>query len=67
VPDGSRDRRGRKAGGGDLVEQRREQVVIGAVENGELDRRLAQRLRCPQAGEAAAEDQDTGQDGLYWK
>jgi hypothetical protein len=46
----------RKAGGRYLVEQRREEMVVGAVDDGQLDRRLAQALRSPQAAEAATED-----------
>ena len=41
-----------------LVEQRLEQVVVGAVDQRDLDRRAAQRARGGQAAEAAADDQD---------
>ena len=39
-----------------LVQQRLEQVVLGPVEQGHLDRRVPQRPRREQAGEAAADD-----------
>jgi hypothetical protein len=58
VADRRRDRRRGKARGGDLIEQRREQVMVGAVDYRHFDRRLAQALRGPQAAEAATEDQD---------
>jgi hypothetical protein len=48
----------RQARGGDLVEERREQVVVGAVYDRELDRRAAQRPRRPQPAEAASYDHD---------
>jgi hypothetical protein len=34
-------------------------MVVGAVEDRDLDRRLAQRLRRPQAAEAAAQDENS--------
>src|SRR5262249_50695467 len=56
VPDRRGDRRGRQAGRGDLVEQRLEQVVVGAVDHRHFDRRLVQRLRRPKTPEAATDD-----------
>jgi hypothetical protein len=42
-----------------LVEQRLEQVMVLAVEQRDRDaRRIAQPLRCVQAGEAGADDDD---------
>jgi hypothetical protein len=46
---------GRQARGGHLVEQRLEQVVVGAVDQRDVERRLGQRARAPQAGKAAAD------------
>ena len=48
----------RQAGGGDLVEQRLEQVVIGAIDHRHAHRRARQRPRGEQAAEAAADDDD---------
>ena len=56
VPDGPRDLGGGKPGGRDLVEQRGEQVMIGAIDHRQLERRLAQGLGSPQAAETAAQD-----------
>ncbi len=44
--------------GGDLVEQRLEEVVVGAIHHHHLDRRAAQRLGGEQAAEPAADDHD---------
>ena len=44
--------------GGDLVEQRLEQVMIRAVDDRQADVGPPQRLRRGQAAEAAAEDHD---------
>src|SRR5207253_1804893 len=60
VADGRGDGRGRQAGGRDLIEQRREKMVVGAVDHGDLRGRLAQRLRGPEARESATEDDDAG-------
>jgi len=53
VANGRRDRRGRQARGRDLVEQRSEKVMVGAVDHGDLHRRFSQRLRRPKARESA--------------
>src|SRR3712207_9393008 len=42
LPDGHRDLAGRHDGRGDLVEQRLEQVVIGAIDDRDVDRRMTQ-------------------------
>jgi hypothetical protein len=42
--------------GGALVQQRREQVMLGPVEQGHLNRRVPQRPRGEQAGQPAADD-----------
>jgi hypothetical protein len=60
MPNGRRDRRRRQAGRCNLVEQRCEKVVIGAVKDRQLDGRVPQSLRCPQAAEAATENDDAG-------
>ena len=44
--------------GRDLVEQRLEQVVVGAVDEGDLDRRASERLRRVEAAEASTDDED---------
>src|SRR4051794_25745658 len=57
------DRRGDVAriqrGGGDLIEQRLEEVVVAAVDERDVGVRLCQRLRRVQAAEAAADDYDS--------
>ena len=55
---------GREPGRGHLVEQRLEQVVVGAVDQGDVDRRLGQRPRRPQASKAATDDDDVRAAGL---
>ena len=44
--------------GGDLVEEWLEQVVVGAVDEGDLDGRPFQCLRRVEAAEASADDED---------
>ena len=44
--------------GGDLVEERLEQVVVGAVDEGDLDGRPSECLRRVEAAEASADDED---------
>src|SRR2546422_9105948 len=58
--DGPRDLGGGKRGGRDLVEQRGEQVMIGAIDHRQLERRLAQGLGSPQTAETAAQDDHAG-------
>ena len=41
------DRRRREAGGGDLVQQRLEQVMVAAIDQGDVHRRLARRRALP--------------------
>ena len=50
-------RRG-KTGGGDLVEQRLEQMMVAAIDQRDPHRRPFQRARGPQAAEPAADDHD---------
>jgi hypothetical protein len=61
VADGRRHGRGRKAGGGHLVQQRLEQVVVGAVDQRDLDRCPRQHAHRFQPAEPAADDDDVGQ------
>ena len=51
-----RDLARREQAGGDLVEQRLEQVVVGAVDQRDLGPAAGQDLRRPDAAEAAADD-----------
>ena len=44
--------------GRDLVEQRLEQVVVGAVDDGDRDRLTAECLRCEQSAKPRADDHD---------
>ena len=57
VADRRADRRRAEAGGRHLVEQGLEQVVVGAVDEDDLDRRLRQRPHRLDAAEAAADHQ----------
>jgi hypothetical protein len=52
------DRRRGQPRGRDLIEQRLEEVVVGAVDEDDLDRRLRQRAHRLDAAEAAADDED---------
>jgi hypothetical protein len=54
------DRRRRQPGGGHLVEQGLEQMVVGLVDEGDVDVRMAQGLGGFQATETAADDQYMG-------
>jgi hypothetical protein len=56
MPDGRRDCGRRKTRRCNLVEQRAEKMVIGAVEDRQVDGGVAQPLRRPQAAKAATED-----------
>src|SRR5215216_2702760 len=58
--DWRRDVSRRQPRGGDLVEEGLKQVVVPAVEQGNTDRRAFERLRCREAAETAADDQDMG-------
>ncbi len=58
------DVRGRQRRGRDLVEQRLEQVVVGAVDQHQLDVELGDVHRRLQAAEAAADDGDDRLAGL---
>jgi hypothetical protein len=58
VPDCARNRWRRESGGRDLVQERREQVVIRAIDHSQLRFSLRERLRSPEAAEAAADDDD---------
>ena len=49
---------GRKPAGSHLVEQRLKEVVIGAIDKRDLDRRLGQTLGRVQAAETASDDDD---------
>jgi hypothetical protein len=60
VADGRRHRRRRQPGGGHLVQQRLEQVVVGAVDQRHLDIGTRQRTHRFQATEAAADDDHMG-------
>jgi len=44
----------------DLVEQRLEEVMVGAFEDEHPDRRVAQRARRAESGEATADDHHQG-------
>ena len=52
---------GRQRSGGDLVEQRREQVVVVAVDEGDAHGRVAQAAHGIEAREAPADDDEPGQ------
>ena len=52
------DIRGRQGGGRDLIEQRLETMMILPVDQDDIHRRAAQRLRGFKAGKAAANDHD---------
>ena len=53
------DRRRGEAGGGHLVEQRLEQVMVAAIDQRDLDRRPLELAHGPEAGESAADDDDS--------
>ena len=57
-PDRRGDIAGRQSGRRHLVEQRLEQVVIAAVEQGDADRRALQRLSGGEPAEPSADDHD---------
>jgi hypothetical protein len=49
-----------QAGGRHLVQQRLEQVVVGAVDECDVERGITREgSHCPQAAEAAADDDNT--------
>ena len=58
VADRRAHRRRAQARGRDLVEERLEQVMVGAVDERDLDRRLRERPHRLDAAEAAADDED---------
>jgi hypothetical protein len=60
LPQGRSDRRRGKAGRGDLVEQRLEQMMIAAVDQGDANIGIGQFARGGEAAETAAEDDDMG-------
>ena len=57
-------RRG-QAGGGDLVEQWLEQVVVAAVDQGDMQAGAGKGAAGPQAGEAAADDEQVGNVAVW--
>src|SRR5215211_7868743 len=57
------DIRGRQAGGRNLIEQRLEQMIIVAVDDGDVERRLRQSLGGRKATEARADDDHTRASG----
>jgi hypothetical protein len=59
-PDRPSDVGGRQGGGGDLVEQGLEQVVVAAVDQHDLGRRARQRLSRGEAAEAGPDDDHAG-------
>ena len=52
------DRLGLEAGGGDLVEEGDEGVVVVLIEDGDVDGRAAQAAGDAETGEAGADDDD---------
>ena len=54
------DLAGREPAGGDLIEQRLEEVEVAPVDQRDLHRRAAQRLRRVEPAETAADDDDPG-------
>src|SRR5262249_46958726 len=52
------DLAGREGAGGDLVQQRLKQVVIAAIDQGDVDRCSSERPGRAQTAEAAADDDD---------
>jgi hypothetical protein len=52
------DLTGRQDAGGDLVEQRLEQVVVSTVDEGDVDREPAEEPARRQPAEASADDDD---------
>jgi hypothetical protein len=68
VAQGRRDVRRGEAGGGHLVQERLEDVMVVAVDERDLDGRMAQRARRGEAGEAPADDDDArsrGRPGIH--
>jgi hypothetical protein len=57
-PDRLRDIGRRERGGGDLVEERLEEMMVAPVNQRDEHRNVAQRLRRLEPGEAAADDDD---------
>jgi hypothetical protein len=62
-PDRRGDVRGGELGGGDLIEEGLEEVVVLPVEERDADRRATERARGVETAETAAEDDDVGEDG----
>ena len=65
VPQRRRDVGRRQARGGHLVQQRLEQVVVGAVHQGDAHRRGRERARGPQPSEAATQHQNMRFTGVF--
>ena len=55
-----RDVARRERGRRDLIEQRRKDVMVAAIEKEDVDRRPRERARGPQAAKPAANDDDRG-------
>ena len=55
---------GRQDPGGDLVEQRLEEVVVGALHHRDVDVGASEELRCEQPAEATADDEHSWSAGL---
>ena len=53
------DRRRREPGGGHLVEQGLEQMMVAAIDQRDLDRRALELAHGPEPGESAADDDDS--------
>ena len=68
VAQGRGDVRRGEAGGGDLVQERLEDVMVVAVDERDLDGRAPQRARRGKAGETPADDDDArsrGRPGIH--
>ena len=64
MANGGGDLDGRKDAGGDLVEQRLEQVVVRPVDEGHADGRPSQCAGGREAAEPAADDDDMRQESV---
>ncbi len=60
VPDWPGDLGGGKRGGGDLIEQRLETMMVDPVDEGHVDRRALERFRRLDPAEAGADNDDLG-------
>jgi hypothetical protein len=63
--DGRRDVGRRESGGGHLVEQRLEQVMVVSIENHDLHRRASERAGGRESRKASSDDDDAGQRGRH--